>query len=139
MQMHIFLGGTCNGSTWRDDFVKLIAPDYTWYNPVVEDWTPECKIKEDIEKSNCDMMLYVITPKLTGVYSIAEVMYDSCKRPKNTILVVLDYDILDNGVVSWTEGMRRSVDAVVELVEKTGTKVFRSLLDCANYLNIGDK
>lgn len=40
MKDKIFLGGTCNESTWRDRVIKKLKIDY--FNPVVEDWTPEC-------------------------------------------------------------------------------------------------
>lgn len=31
----IFLGGTCNNSTWRDELIPKLTNKY--YNPVVED------------------------------------------------------------------------------------------------------
>jgi hypothetical protein len=40
----VFLGGTCNGSTWRDSLVKSLKIDY--FNPVVKNWTPECQAEE---------------------------------------------------------------------------------------------
>ncbi len=40
MKNKVFLGGTCNESTWRDRVIKDLKIDY--FNPVVEDWTPEC-------------------------------------------------------------------------------------------------
>ncbi len=35
----VFLGGTCNESTWRDRLIKLLKINY--FNPVVKDWTPK--------------------------------------------------------------------------------------------------
>ena len=40
----VFLGGTCNNSTWRDTLIPLLKIDY--FNPVVDDWTPECQEQE---------------------------------------------------------------------------------------------
>lgn len=31
----VFLSGTCNESTWRDELIKLLEIDY--FNPVVKD------------------------------------------------------------------------------------------------------
>ena len=42
--MKVFLGGTCNESTWRDDLIKALKINY--FNPVVEDWTPDCQQEE---------------------------------------------------------------------------------------------
>ena len=69
----IFLGGTCNNSTWRERIEKLVQVEM--FNPVVEDWTEECQAIEMDEKENkCDVHLYVITSEMTGVFSIAEVI-----------------------------------------------------------------
>jgi hypothetical protein len=85
----VFLGGTCNGSLWREKLTLQLKVNY--FNPVVPDWTPECMEKEIQERKNCDYCLYVITPKMTGVYSIAEVVDDSNKRPSKTIFCFLDF------------------------------------------------
>ena len=39
--MKVFLGGTCNGSRWRNELIPLLECEY--FNPVVEDWTPSCQ------------------------------------------------------------------------------------------------
>ena len=48
-----------------------------YFNPVVDDWTPECQDEEIRQRELCDYCLYTITPKMTDVYSIAEVVDDS--------------------------------------------------------------
>jgi len=83
----VFLGGTCNGSLWRNDLIKDLKIDY--FQPQAEDWTPEMMQKEIKQREECDFCLYVITPKMTGVYSIAEVVDDSNKRPGETIFSFL--------------------------------------------------
>ena len=84
----VFLGGTCNDSPWRAELVPLLTIDS--FNPVVEDWTEECMAEEIRQRESCDFVLYVITPKMTGVYSIAEVVDDSNKRPEKTVFCFLD-------------------------------------------------
>ena len=61
----VFLGGTCNESAWRDKLIKKLKIDY--FNPVVDDWNEEAFQRELIEKEECDFLLFVITPKMTGV------------------------------------------------------------------------
>lgn len=125
----VFLGGTCNESTWRDDLIKLLKVDY--FNPVVENWTEECMKEERKQRRECDFCLYTITPKMTGVYSIAEVVDDSNKRPNKTIFCLLtqDYD------KKFTPTQLKSLDQVGKMVERNGGKYFRSLKDVANYIN----
>ena len=107
----IFLGGTCNSSTWRSEIEKLLTVDS--FNPVVEDWTEACQAIEMDEKENkCDVHLYVITSEMTGVFSIAEVMDSVHNKSKNTIL-----HVLPDG---FTDGQLKSLKAVVNLVKLRG-------------------
>jgi len=129
----VFLGGTCNNSTWRDKLIPLLKIDY--FNPVVDDWTPECQDEEIRQRELCDYCLYTITPKMTGVYSIAEVVDDSNKRPEKTILCVLDED---NGS-SFSETQIKSLKQVKEMVKNNGANVFDSLEDIASFLNKTNK
>lgn len=54
----IFLGGTCNNSTWRNQIEKLVQVEM--FNPVVDDWTEECQAIEMDEKDNkCVIYIYM--------------------------------------------------------------------------------
>ena len=74
----VFLGGTLGDSTWRKKLIPRLEIDY--FDPVVGDWTPECQEEEIKQRQNCEFVLYVISPYMQGVYSIAEVVDDSNKR-----------------------------------------------------------
>ncbi len=124
----VFLGGTCNDSKWRDDLIPLLKIDY--FNPVVDDWTEECQLEEIKQRQECDYVLYVITNKMTGVYSIAEVTEDATKRPDKTIFCILeDYD------GPFTKIQLKSLLQVQKLVESNGAKVANSLESLADILN----
>lgn len=112
--MKVFLGGTCNDSTWRDELIPLLKVDY--FNPVVPDWTEECYKRELYEREYCDLCLYCITPKMTGVYSIAEVIDDSNKRPQKTLFVFLPED---NGK-RFDMGQIKSLKKVGLMVDRNG-------------------
>ena len=127
--MRVFLGGTCNESKWRDQIIPMLQIDH--FNPVVTDWTPECMAEEIMQRQECDFCLYVITPKMTGVYSIAEAVDDSNKRPQKTVFVRL---IVDNDL-AFTVGQWKSLGAVAEMVERNGGKSFTSLSDAAMFIN----
>lgn len=137
----VFLGGTCNGSKWRDRLIKSLTIDY--FNPIVEDWTPECMEEEIKQRENCDFCLYVITPRMTGVYSIAEVVDDSNKRPNKTLFCVLDADFspsqeltsVDLGIVEFNKHQTKSLNQVGKMVETNGGKYFKSLKEVSDYLN----
>jgi len=125
----VFLGGTCNESTWRNRIINMLNIDY--FNPVVEDWTEECMVEELKQRENCDFCLYCITPKMMWVTSIAEVVDDSNKRPEKTILILLDSD----GDDKFNEGQWKSLQNVKNMVIKNGGKYFKSLKSAANFMN----
>ncbi len=127
--MKVFLGGTCNNSTWRDELIKLLTIDY--FNPVVDDWTDECYKEELRQREICDYVLYVLTPKMTGVYSVAEVVDDSNKRPNKTIFCVINSD----GDKTFDKGQLMSLFAVSKLVLHNGAMVFSDINSVATYLN----
>ena len=126
----VFLGGTCNESTWRDELIDALKIDY--FNPVVDDWTPDCMTEEIRQRTLCNYCLYVITPEMTGVYSIAEVVDDSNKRPEKTVFCVLESA---NGL-SFTDGQMKSLNSVGEMVKRNGGHFSPSLKHVAAWLNI---
>ena len=127
--MKVFLGGTCNESTWRNDIIHMLEVGF--FNPVVEDWTPECMAEEIRQREECDICLYVITPKMTGVYSIAEVIDDSNKRPSRTVFVRLRNDGCDR----FNDAQWKSLGAVAQMVERNGGACFDSLESVAAHIS----
>lgn len=127
--MKVFLGGTCNGSMWRDELIPKLKIDY--FNPVVENWTPDCRKRELLQRSTCDICLYTITPRMKGVYSIAEVIDDSNKRPDKTVLCILEKD----GFEEFGSHQLTSLKAIGDMVMTNGGIVFYDLESLVRYLN----
>lgn len=121
----VFLGGTCNNSTWRDELIPKLNIEF--FNPVVEDWTIECMKEELEQRESCDICLYTITSETIGVYSIAELVDDSNKRPQKTV-----FCFLSSGL---NAGQLKSLLAVRDMVQRNGVKVFEELDTLALYLN----
>ena len=126
----VFLGGTCNDSTWRDTLIPCLTK-IEYFNPVDANWTPECQAEEVRQRETCDYCLYVITPKMTGVYSIAEVVDDSNKRPDKTLLLVLDSD----EDAKFTPHQLKSLRQTGKMVELNGGRVFEYMAQLVNFLN----
>jgi len=121
----VFLGGTCGTSSWREDLISLLEIDY--FNPVVKEWTDTAYQEELKERESCDYCLYVITVALEGVYSIAEVVDDSNKRPEKTI-----YCYLETG---FTPQQLKSLASVGKMVVQNGAHWLKSLEEIALFLN----
>lgn len=126
----VFLGGTCNESLWRETIIEVLEIDY--FNPIVDDWTPDCMTEERRQRKECDFCLYVITPKMTGVYAIAELIDDSNKRPEKTVCVFMMVD----GDKTFTESQRKSLFEVGKMVSRNGGAVHNTLLNAAKYMNV---
>jgi hypothetical protein len=128
----IFLGGTCNETTWRDELISLIQVDY--FNPVVDDWTEECITIEDAEKATfCNVHLYVITADMLGVYSIAEAVQSSLTKGITTIL-----HVMPDG---FGKEQLKSLDATCGLVRNNGGIAYidDELSRTARVINFGFK
>ena len=129
--MHkVFLGGTCNESSWRDIIMPRLKIDY--FNPVVDDWTPDCQAEEERQKNEeCDIHLYVITPKMTGVFSIAELVESAINKGDNCVFCYLQED----GDLTFNEAQTKSLNAVRDLVSQYGAVCTDSLSEVVNILN----
>ena len=125
----VFLGGTVNGSTWRQDLIPLLKIEY--FDPVVDDWNEEAYQRELHEREHCDFCLYVITPKMTGVYSIAEAVDDSNKRPSKTLFCYLPED----NELSFSNHQIKALKKTGIMIEENGGKTFDSLQSLAEYMN----
>lgn len=127
MKKRVFLGGTTNNTTWRDDLIPRLEVGY--FNPVVDDWTEDCIKVEDDEKNNkCTIHLYVITSKMIGVYSIAEAVQSSRTEGKLTIFCVLDKD-------NFNKAQLKSLEATEKLLQGNGAVICKNLDEVANKLN----
>jgi len=131
--MRVFLGGTCNESVWRDKLIPMLTIDF--FNPVVKDWTSECQEEEIKQRKKCDIVLYLITPRMTGVYSIAESVDDSNKRPEKTVFAFLEQDPTLIGL--FDKHQIKSLTQVGNMVKENGGKWIKegTLEAVAKYLN----
>lgn len=128
-EIRVFLGGTCNNSDWRDKLIPKLKIDF--FNPVVPNWTEEAYKEELKQREQCDFCLYVITPKMKGVYSIAEVVDDSNKRPEKVVFHVIPNEG-DNG---FDKEQQKSLDKVGVMVEENGGTYIKSMDDLVKFLN----
>lgn len=127
--MRVFLGGTCNETTWRDELIPMLQCDY--FNPVVPDWNEAAQQNELKEREVCDVLLYVLTPAMTGVYSIAEIVEDSIMNATKTIVCLWGFP----STTARVDPKTHSVFAVMKMVQKYNVPVLTSLTDVADTIN----
>ncbi len=125
----VFLGGTVNNSTWRNKLIPQLKVDF--FNPVVEEWTDEAYKQELYEREHCDFCLYVVTPKMSSFYSIAEAVDDSNKHPLKTIFCYL----LEDEGQKFSDFQLKSMNAIGKMVQKNGAQWLNTLDEVALFLN----
>ncbi len=127
----VFLGGTCNESTWREELMAMLHENIDAFNPVVDDWNKEAQANEDWHKFHDDYCLYVLTPEMAGLYSIFEVADDSNKRPGSTVCCFLK---ARNGK-EFDDGIWRGIEKMKRDLKQNGATVCEDLNAVATFLN----
>lgn len=122
-----FLGGTCAGSTWREELLSKLNPSVETFNPVVPDWTPECQAVEDQARKESRYVLFVLTKEMIGVFSVAEVVDCSNKCPERTLFCYIPEGFEPHAL--------KSLKATAKMVEGNGAKIFNDLDEIAEFLN----
>lgn len=132
----VFLGGTCNQSIWRDELISMLSTN-NYFNPVVDHWNEEAQQVEKREKEICQYHLYVITPLMKGVFSIAELIDDSNKINDRTLFCILNSDKQKgkNKKYIFDSDQLKSLKAVKEMAINNGAVCYDSLRDIANFMN----
>ena len=125
----VFLGGACSGSNWREEFKPLLTIDY--FDPVVDNCVEVAQAEGIHQRENCDCILYCLTPKMHGVYSVAELIDDSHRRPEKTVVCILRED---EGEM-FDGRQYASILQVAKLAKTNGARIFHGLPDAASYLN----
>ncbi|XP_065181778.1 streptococcal hemagglutinin-like [Sycon ciliatum] len=73
----VFLGGSCNPTTWRSDIAIpwLDSCNVTYFNPQVDDWYPELIDIEREAKRRASLLLFVVDDQTRAVASLVEAAY----------------------------------------------------------------
>lgn len=131
----VFLGGTCNNSTWRDDLSLLLntarqTKVVDLFNPIVDDWNEQAQKNEEEYKRDADIQLFVITPLMTGVFSIAEAVDCSNKYPNRCAFCVLKEDAGSK----FTDSQIKSLNQVSKMIADNHGHIFDSLQGVADFI-----
>ena len=137
--MRVFLGGTCQGVDWRKDLEKVLdKSEVDYFDPFIRDRkrTEQDRRREIKERERCDYTLYVITTDIRGVYSIAEVVDDSNKKPDSTLFF---FESEGNGITYPLEGIENSLKEVGKMVERNGGKWFKTYKEMEEFFKSYNK
>nr|CAD7459381.1 unnamed protein product [Timema tahoe] len=130
----VFLGGSCNPTTWRQDVAipTLKSLGITYYNPQVAHWGPELIELEYQAKQNAAVLFFVIDNQTRSVAGMIEAAHISGRRQK-LILVIHPYQ--GPGQKIWGEPISEDEfedlslgqTMLQDLVERQGIPVFENI------------
>lgn len=109
----IGLFGTCGNSKWREPFIREYKRiGVSFYNPQVENWTPECAVEEAQHLAEDAVILFPITRETYGTGSLAEVGFSILNAirldDRRDFVVLIDQDLAAdlNDAVARKESLR---------------------------------
>ncbi|CAG7833344.1 unnamed protein product [Allacma fusca] len=138
----VFLGGSCNPTTWRQDIAIPTLKDLgiSYFNPQVSTWGPELIDLEHQAKSNAEILFFVINNQTRATVAMIEVAYVVAKQRK--VILVLSgfkgpgHKISDEPITQTEyEELTRGQLLLQELVAQHGVPVFndiRTALQCTS-------
>jgi len=136
----VFLGGSCNPTTWRQDVAipHFKSQGITFYNPQQANWVPEMIELEHQAKVTSQILFYVINDQTRNVASMIEVSQYAGNN-RRLIVVLNPYpgpDHLINGeklTKAEYEDLQNAMETVQDLIERQSIPVFNNIkvaLDC---------
>nr|XP_012135837.1 PREDICTED: uncharacterized protein LOC100882614 isoform X2 [Megachile rotundata] len=93
MAYEVFLGGSCNPTTWRSEIAipTLQSLGITYYNPQVSQWGPELIAQEYEAKQTAKVLLFVIDNQTRNSAGIIEAAQLAATRRESLIVVIYPY------------------------------------------------
>ena len=141
--MRVFLGGTVSDSKWREHIItELKELGIDWWNPVSAN--VHSRLYQDSYKANermCDVLLYVVTPRMKAFESIAEAVDNSNKFRGKVVYCVLETDSIlynhygvDGPYPMWPRVQYESLIAIGKRIENNGGRMMVSLEEVITFL-----
>lgn len=130
----VFLGGSCNPTTWRKDVAipHLKGRGITFYNPQQANWVPEMIELEHQAKVSSQILFWVLNSETRNVASMVEVSQFAGSNPR--LIVVLNpypgpgHSISGEQISKDEyEDLQNGMETVQDLIERQGIPVFTSL------------
>ena len=125
----VFLGGTCAGPDYRKQLIPQLTGNY--FDPVVENWTPDDAERENDAKAMAALNVFVLTPAATGWYSIAEMTELALVSHKPVVIAFIEVDGF-----TWTDHQLKSNAQICNLLTRHGALIAKDLDAVAKIVNL---
>lgn len=129
----VFLGGSCNPTTWRADTAipELQKYGISFYNPQVSIWAPELLAQEHDAKQSASVLLFVIDSQTRSTVGMLEVAYlVACGRcvivvaqPYRIGQSIMGESITDKEYYDLVQGQK----SLLDLIKSKGVQIHSNL------------
>ena len=130
----VFLGGSCNPTTWRKDVAIPICEkaNVSFYNPQVDDWHSGLIALENKAKEEAKVRLFVIDSQTRALSSCIEVA-ELVTRGQLVVLVIQEIEenaVINGDVIGPKErkDLNRSRSYLADLVHRVGRYMYLHIL-----------
>lgn len=115
--LQIFLGGSCNPTTWRQTIAipYLETKGISYYNPQVDNWTPEIVNLERKAKQSANILLFVIDRQTRSTVSIVESAFMAGGKRK---LVIVMYPFEHHDEILNIEALRSGTKSIIRICDE---------------------
>lgn len=103
IRLCIGLFGTCGKTTWRNMFMsgyEAENPKISYFNPQVDNWSPECAVEEANHLADDAVVLFPVTNETYGMGSLAETGFSILQAirldEKRDFIIMIDPNLQEN-------------------------------------------
>jgi len=130
----VFLGGSCNPTTWRKDVAipHMKGRGITFYNPQQANWVPEMIELEHQAKVSSQLLFWVLNAETRNVASMVEVC-QFAGSARRLVVVLSNYPgpghTISGEPISKAEyeDLQNGMETVQDLIERQGIPVFTNI------------
>ncbi len=137
---HVFLGGSCDPTTWRFDIAipRLSLARISFYNPQVNDWHEGLVAIEAAAKEKAASLLFVIDGQTRAIASMLEAA-EYATAGRHVVLVIkniLDGTVIDGQTVTGRElkDLNRARSYLQDIAARRGADVLETIDKAVEFL-----
>uniref|UniRef100_T1GVN7 Uncharacterized protein n=1 Tax=Megaselia scalaris TaxID=36166 RepID=T1GVN7_MEGSC len=130
----VFLGGSCNPTTWRADVAIPILQKLgiSFYNPQVSEWTPDLIELEQKAKEKAKVLFFVMDSQTRATAGAIEAAHIAAQNPRQLVLVLHPYKMnqqIFKETISIQEyyDLQRNQQILKEMVTRRGLFVLEDI------------
>ena len=136
----VFLGGSCNPTTWRKEIsIPILTKNgITFFNPQVDEWNEKLIDTENNAKETSDILFYVIDGETRAIASMLEVTELICQNRKMILVInqIKDRQLIDNKEITDRElnDLNRGRIYLEDMAIRYNIPLFQNITEATNYI-----